>query len=103
MWFRVAACADFNALTRCFCQTTRYWRTSEIDAAAALFDREVAESRLGVWKRTLHQFLEAQKNGSPNQLADGLLGELAHWSARSEGEDLDDDITMVTIRVTDTC
>ena len=27
--------------------------TSEIDAAAALFDREVAESRLGVWKRTL--------------------------------------------------
>ena len=77
--------------------------TSEIDAAAALFDREVAESRLGVWKRTLHQFLEAQKNGSPNQLADGLLGELAHWSARGEGEDLDDDITMVTIRVTDTC
>jgi serine phosphatase RsbU (regulator of sigma subunit) len=45
------------------------------------------------------QFLEAQKNGSANQLADGLLEELARWSARGEGEDLDDDITMVTIRV----
>ena len=47
------------------------------------------------------QFLEAQKNGSANQLADGLLEELARWSARGEGEDLDDDITMVTIHVTD--
>jgi len=46
------------------------------------------------------QFLEAQKNGSANQLADGLLEELARWSARGEGEDLDDDITMVTISVT---
>jgi len=45
------------------------------------------------------QFLEAQKNGSANQLADRLLEELARWSARGEGEDLDDDITMVTIRV----
>ena len=47
------------------------------------------------------QFLEAQKNGSANQLADGLLEELARWSARGEGEDLDDDITMVTIHVRD--
>ena len=46
------------------------------------------------------QFLEAQKNGSANELADGLLEELARWSARGEGEDLDDDITMVTIHVT---
>ncbi|MFL6304658.1 MAG: PP2C family protein-serine/threonine phosphatase [Candidatus Sulfotelmatobacter sp.] len=45
------------------------------------------------------QFLEAQKNGSANQLADRLLEELARWSARGEGEDLDDDITLVTIRV----
>jgi phosphoserine phosphatase RsbU/P len=47
------------------------------------------------------QFLEAQKNGSANQLADGLLEELARWSARGESRDLDDDITMVTIYVTD--
>jgi phosphoserine phosphatase RsbU/P len=47
------------------------------------------------------QFLEAQKNGSANQLADSLLEELASWSARGDGEDLDDDITMVTIHVTD--
>jgi phosphoserine phosphatase RsbU/P len=47
------------------------------------------------------QFLEAQKNGSANQLADGLLEELARWSARGESEDLHDDITMVTIHVTD--
>jgi stage II sporulation SpoE-like protein len=48
------------------------------------------------------QFLEPEKNGSANQFADRLLEELARWSARREGEDLDDDITMVTIRVTDT-
>ena len=47
------------------------------------------------------QFLETQKNGSANQLADGLLEELARWSARGEGKDLDDDITMVTIHVVD--
>jgi serine phosphatase RsbU (regulator of sigma subunit) len=45
------------------------------------------------------QFLEAQKDGSANQFADSLLEELARWSARGEGEDLDDDITMVTIHV----
>jgi serine phosphatase RsbU (regulator of sigma subunit) len=49
----------------------------------------------------LRQFLEAEKDGSANQLADGLLDELARWSARGEGEDLDDDITMVTVHVTD--
>jgi phosphoserine phosphatase RsbU/P len=47
------------------------------------------------------QFLEAQKNGSADQLADDLLVELARWSARGEGEDLNDDITMVTIHVKD--
>lgn len=47
------------------------------------------------------QFLEAQKNGSANQLADDLLVELARWSARGEGEDLNDDITMVSIHVED--
>jgi len=47
------------------------------------------------------QFLEAEKNGSANQLADRLLEELARWSARGEGEDLDDDISLVTIHVRD--
>jgi phosphoserine phosphatase RsbU/P len=49
----------------------------------------------------LRQFLETEKDGSANQLADDLLDELARWSARGEGEDLDDDITMVTVHVTD--
>src|SRR5215813_10633075 len=48
------------------------------------------------------QFLAAEKNGSANQMVDGLLKELARWSARGQGEDLDDDITMVAILVTDT-
>jgi serine phosphatase RsbU (regulator of sigma subunit) len=47
------------------------------------------------------QFLQTEKNGSASQFADRLLEELARWSARSEGEDLDDDITLVTIHVTD--
>jgi serine phosphatase RsbU (regulator of sigma subunit) len=47
------------------------------------------------------QFLEAEKNRSANQLADRLLEELARWSTRGEGEDLADDITLVTIHVTD--
>jgi phosphoserine phosphatase RsbU/P len=46
-------------------------------------------------------FLEAEKSGSANQLADRLLAELDRWSARGEGEDINDDITMVTLRVTD--
>jgi phosphoserine phosphatase RsbU/P len=52
-------------------------------------------------RERFRQFLEAQKNGSANQLADSLLEELARWSARGENQDLDDDITMVTIHVTD--
>ncbi len=47
------------------------------------------------------QFLEAQKTGSANQVAERLLEELARWSARGEGEDLDDDITMVVIHLKD--
>ena len=47
------------------------------------------------------QFLQAQNNGSADQLADCLLEELALWSARGERDDLDDDITMITLRVTD--
>ena len=48
------------------------------------------------------QFLADDKNGSANQLIDNLLKELARWSARGKGEDLDDDMTMVAIRVMDT-
>lgn len=51
--------------------------------------------------KRFRQFLEAQKNGSANQLADGLLKEVVRWSERGEGEDLDDDVTMVTIHLTD--
>src|SRR5215472_6104151 len=46
------------------------------------------------------EFLAGEKNGSCNQLLDGLLKELACGSARGEGKDLDDDITMVAIHVT---
>jgi len=48
------------------------------------------------------QFLAGETYGSPNQLVDGLLNELARWSARGEGEDLNDDITVVAIHVADT-
>src|SRR5215471_2565876 len=48
------------------------------------------------------QFLADEKNESANQLLDGLLKELACWSAREQDEDLDDDITMVAIHVTGT-
>jgi len=48
------------------------------------------------------QFLAGEKNGSANHLVDDLLQELARWSARGEDEDLDDDITMVAVCVTDT-
>src|SRR3954465_5014942 len=47
------------------------------------------------------QFLEAEKNGSADQLADRLLEERARWSDRGEDEDLDDDITLVAIHVMD--
>ena len=48
------------------------------------------------------QFLAAEKNASANELARSLLVELSRYSTRPEGEDLDDDITMVAIHVTNT-
>jgi len=45
------------------------------------------------------QFLEAEQSTSADQFADQLLEELARWSARGPGGDLDDDITMVAIHV----
>jgi serine phosphatase RsbU (regulator of sigma subunit) len=45
------------------------------------------------------QFLAAEEDGSADQLANNLLAELNCWSARPEGADLDDDITMVAFRV----
>lgn len=47
------------------------------------------------------QFLAAGKNASADALADSLLTELSRYSARTEGADLDDDITMVAIHVKD--
>jgi serine phosphatase RsbU (regulator of sigma subunit) len=47
------------------------------------------------------RFLKAEKNGSANQEVDRLLDELARWSARGEGKDFDDDITVVAIHVAD--
>jgi serine phosphatase RsbU (regulator of sigma subunit) len=48
------------------------------------------------------QFLAAEENASANELARSLLVELSRYSTRPEGEDLDDDITMVAIHVTNT-
>jgi sigma-B regulation protein RsbU (phosphoserine phosphatase) len=45
------------------------------------------------------EFLAGEQNTSADQLADRLLEELSRWSARRLGEDLDDDITMVAIHV----
>jgi serine phosphatase RsbU (regulator of sigma subunit) len=45
------------------------------------------------------QFLVAERNKSADQFADRLLEELSRWSAHRQGEDLDDDITMVVIHV----
>jgi sigma-B regulation protein RsbU (phosphoserine phosphatase) len=45
------------------------------------------------------QFLETEQSTSADHLADRLLEELSRWSARSAGEDLDDDITLVALHV----
>jgi len=46
------------------------------------------------------QFLVTEQSTSADQFADRLLEEVSSWSARGSGEDLDDDITMVAVRVT---
>jgi phosphoserine phosphatase RsbU/P len=45
------------------------------------------------------EFLATEKNTSADHFANRLLEELSHWSARSEGEDSDDDITLVALHV----
>ena len=45
------------------------------------------------------QFLIGEQHISANQLAERLLQELSRWSGHREGEDLEDDITMVAIHV----
>jgi phosphoserine phosphatase RsbU/P len=45
-------------------------------------------------------FLDTEKSTSADHFIDLLLEELSRWSARRATEDLDDDITIVTIRVT---
>jgi serine phosphatase RsbU (regulator of sigma subunit) len=46
------------------------------------------------------QFLEADRSSSADHFADGLLEELSRWSARKTSEELDDDITILAIHVT---
>jgi serine phosphatase RsbU (regulator of sigma subunit) len=46
-------------------------------------------------------FLIEQPWTSADHLSDNLLTEVIRWSARAPGEDFDDDITMVAIRVTE--
>ena len=44
------------------------------------------------------QFLDSERCGSADQLADALLNEVTRWSARTS-EEVEDDITVVAIRV----
>ncbi len=46
-------------------------------------------------------FLTEKAWTSTDQLSNDLLKEVISWSARGSGEDLDDDVTMVAIRVTE--
>jgi serine phosphatase RsbU (regulator of sigma subunit) len=45
------------------------------------------------------QFLCQSTCQSADQFADKLLDEVSDWSGRASGEDLDDDITVVAIRI----
>src|SRR5271169_1164167 len=45
------------------------------------------------------EFLATEQNTSADHFANRLLEELSHWSARGEGEDLDDDITLVALHI----
>jgi sigma-B regulation protein RsbU (phosphoserine phosphatase) len=45
------------------------------------------------------RFLEAEQSTSADHFSDGLLEALSRWSARGSAEELDDDITMLTIHV----
>ncbi len=47
------------------------------------------------------QFLGSERCNSADLLADRLMDDLARWSARELGEDLDDDITMIALHVKD--
>jgi len=45
------------------------------------------------------EFVAAERNISVDQFADRLLSELSVWSGRRQGQDLNDDVTMVAFRV----
>jgi serine phosphatase RsbU (regulator of sigma subunit) len=47
------------------------------------------------------QFLGQNRCQSADQLSDALLDEVARWSERESGEDLDDDITILAIRISE--
>jgi serine phosphatase RsbU (regulator of sigma subunit) len=49
--------------------------------------------------RRFREFLGEQRSASADQMADRLLDEVFRWSGCNPDDDLDDDITMVTIRV----
>jgi serine phosphatase RsbU (regulator of sigma subunit) len=53
---------------------------------------EFGDQRLG-------ETLGAGTDASADAFAERLLAELARWSARGPGEDLDDDVTMVALRI----
>ena len=47
------------------------------------------------------KFLSQSSVPSADQLADALLDEVSRWSERGAGEDLDDDITILAIRISE--
>lgn len=47
------------------------------------------------------EFLAAERSTSADHFANRLLEELSLWSARGAGEDLDDDITLVALHVSE--
>jgi sigma-B regulation protein RsbU (phosphoserine phosphatase) len=47
----------------------------------------------------LRPFLATEQSPSADQFAERLLEELSQWSARGATEELDDDITVVAIRI----
>ena len=48
----------------------------------------------------LAEVLNSERDDTSDQFADRLLAELARWSARAPGQDLDDDITLVALHAT---
>jgi serine phosphatase RsbU (regulator of sigma subunit) len=69
------------------------WALLYTDGVTETTNPEMAE----FGDQRLKEVLEADDGATANQFAERLLAELSLWSARGPDEDLDDDITMVTI------